>query len=162
MSILDDIKDTVMGWINYALYKAKTYAYGLYESVWNYASQISDDLWRETRYIWDRIGEIPVLTYETIRTWVKPWINDVKEYLLDLIDDLEDWLEYLIDELEEDFDWLRYLYDNLKEEVDDVITWISHADDWFIDKFNTMKDTVITWVAEGFESILDRVFEEED
>lgn len=138
MGIIDDIRDIVMGWINTALNTARSYAYGLYVSVWSYASQISDDLWNETGLIWDRIGEIPVLTYETIIGWVQPLIDVVANALGTLTDVVD------------------YVYD----EVSDINSWLSNVDTWFLNKFNSMKDTVITWVTDMFENILDRVFEE--
>lgn len=138
MGIIEDIKNTVMGWINTALNTARSYAYGLYTSVWSYASQISDDLWNETGLIWKRIGEIPVLTKDMIINWVEPLIEVVSDALSSLTDVVD------------------YIYD----EVSDINTWLNNADTWFLNKFNTMKDTVITWVTDMFENILDRVFEE--
>lgn len=161
MGIIEDIKSTVMSWINSAKYSVQSYAYDLYSSVWNYASQISNDLWHETNLIWDQIGKIPVLTYDVIIDWVSPLIDGAKTYSLNLVNNVIATFDPIISALDNAVDHLK----EWKEDVVDVklyefSTWITNSDEWFETKFNTFQEKVIDWVIDKFEYILDRIFTE--
>jgi len=163
MGIIDDIKDTVMGWINAALNIARSYAYELYDHVWNYASQIADDLWKETALIWARVGEIPVLTKDVIKGWVTPWINSAKDYALDLVNDVIDVFDAIIDDIDVAISYLQ----EWKEDVVDVklsefSTWITNASGWFSVQLDRSQDKIVKYIIDKFEYILDQVFKEEE
>lgn len=161
MGIIDDIRDIVMGWINSALNTAKSYAYGLYTSVWEYASQISDDLWNETGLIWDRVGEIPVLTETVIKGWVTPWIDAAKDYALELVNDVIDFFDPMIDSIDRAISVLTAW----KEDIVDVALstfeeWITNAPTWFTTQLDASKDKIVGFIIDRFEYILDQVFKE--
>jgi len=162
MGLIDDIRDTVMDWINSAIYAVQSYAYGLYSSVWSYASQISTDLWHESSLIWDRIGAIPVLTKDVIEGWVTPWIKAAKDYALDLVNDVIDIFDPLINAL----DVAVITLEGWKEEVVDVTlsqfsTWIVNAPSWFSVQLESSKDKIADFIIDRFEYILDEVFKED-
>lgn len=163
MGIIDDIKDAVFEWIYSVTDPIKEWIYDLYISVWNYASQISTDLWRETGLIWDRIGEIPVLTEDVIRGWVTPWIEAAKDYALDLVNDVIDIYDTLIESINNTIESLE----EWKEDVVDVklteySTWITNASGWFSVQLDSSKDKIVSFIIDRFEYILDQVFKEEE
>jgi len=170
MGIIDDIKDTVMGWINSALNTAKSYAYSLYESVWNYASQISSDLWKETGLIWDRIGAIPVLTKDVVKGWVDPWIRSAKDAVTALLDSAEIRLENLIEGAKKYAENLVTdaikVYDviisELQLQINKFEQWIKDSPEWLITLLYTEHLRVIEFIADFAEDILDKVFTEEE
>lgn len=166
MGIIDEIKDTVMGWINTALYTAKSYAYGLYTSVWDYASQISTDLWKETGLIWDRIGAIPLLTKDVIEGWVKPLINTAKNSVIGLLNVAVDRLEGLIEGAKAYAETLVNnaiaVYDTiiieLQGQVNKMEQWIKDSPEWLITLLYTEHVRIVTFIADYAEEILDMLF----
>jgi len=161
MGIIDDIKDTVFEWIHSVTDPIIDYAYSLYTSVWEYASQISTDLWHETALIWDRIGEIPVLTKDTIQGWVTPWIEAAKDYALGLVNDAIDIYDGLINTLNNTVDSLEeWKEDYVDVTLSTLTTWITNASGWFSVQLDSSKDKIVGFIIDRFEYILDQVFTE--
>lgn len=163
MTILDDIKDTVIGWILEKTNPIWDYAYKLYISGWDYASQISKDLWKETKLIWDTVGEIPVLTYDVVVGWINPLIDAAKVYALNLINDVIDVFDPIISGLDTVVSNLQSWKDNVVDvKLSELSTWITNASGWFSVQLDSSKDKIVGFIIERAEYILDQVFKEED
>jgi len=170
MGIIDDIKDTVMGWINAALQTAYSYAYGLYTSVWDYASQISTDLWKEIGLIWNKIGAIPVLTKDVVKGWVDPWIKTAKDAVTALVDTAIESFDALIDGAKEYAENLVNdtikVYDALIKDLTTQINkfeqWIKDSPEWLITLLYTEHVRIVEFLADFAEDILDQIFTMEE
>lgn len=158
MGIIEDITDTVKGWIYDITNPIWTYAYNLYNDGWNYASQISKDLWKETDLLWDKLGVIPVLTYDVIKGWVDPLLEDLKAYGELLVTDAIDILSDCIHSAEVTLDTVNDYLDGVKPKIVSFSIWFTTRDVWFENKIVGYKEVVLEWVVDRFEWILDKVF----
>jgi len=162
MGIIDEITGTVKKWINGALSKAKRYAYGLYNSGWQYTSQVSSDMWKETGKIWKKVDAIPILTKTVILGWVNPLIDTAKTYAQGLVNTLESVVTDTINDVKKLIVDINGTLNEFLIDINELQDWVIDSKEWFTDQLDNAKDNVLGWVVEGFESILDKVFEEEE
>lgn len=106
-----------------------------------------NELWVETDLIWEKIGAIPVLTIDVIKSWVMPWINTVK-------DTLESALEVAVDTIN---DAISTINDNLSV----VNEWIENVAAIINVCIDNSKDKILGWVEDSFILIVEKVMEHE-
>lgn len=163
MGVWEDIKDLVRDLIYEITNPIWDYAYNLYTSAWNYASQISSDLWNETTLIWQRIGEIPVLTYDVVVGWITPLIEAAKVYALNLVNNVIDTFDPIVSALGNAISNLEsWKEDYVDKKLTELSTWVTNASGWFSVQLETSKDKIVGFIIDRFEYILDQVFKEED
>ena len=133
---------------------ASEFASGWADDIVNDVSNIIDDtlgwvseLWDETDLIWERIGAIPVLTIDTIKSWVMPWINSAISVLEDVINDALDTINNTISTIS----------DNLSA----VNEWIENAPGFINVHIDNAKDKILGWMEASFILILEKVLEHE-
>ena len=103
------------------------------------------ELWDETDLLWEKIGAIPVLTIEVIKSWVDPWIKTAKDAVLSVLDAAVTTINTTIT--------------NITTQLTTVTDWIADAPTWFNSQLDNTKGKVVGWIEDSFILILEKVME---
>ncbi len=180
---IDNIKSALWGWVdNIARYWVQR-AYEFYDILrhsWSdvldavenakaYTEWLLSDVWSEFDRVWERIGAIPVLTYDIIIDWVRPLFESVKSYAEDIVSDALKITDKLINDVWNNIDnvWdsindiFNVQIPDLRGSIQSVWEWINNVDNWIDNKINEFKDRILGWVEEGFITIVEHVLDME-
>jgi len=180
---IDNIKSALWSWVdNIARYWVER-AYEFYdilrhswsdvldvvENAKSYAEWLLSDVWGEFDRVWKRIGAIPVITYDVVVGWIKPYIESAKSYAEDIVSDALSIMDNLIRDIWNNIDNVRDNINNifyvqipdLRNSIQSAINWINNTDNWIDNKINEFKDRILGWVEEGFITIVEYVLEHE-
>ncbi len=178
---IDNIKSALWGWVdNIARYWVQR-AYEFYDILrhsWSdvldavenakaYTEWLLSDVWSEFDRVWERIGAIPVLTYDIIIDWVRPLFESVKSYAEDIVSDALKITDKLINDVWNNIDnvWdsindiFNVQIPDLRGSIQSVWEWINNVDNWIDNKINEFKDRILGWVEESFITIVEHVLE---
>jgi len=183
LGFIDDIKRELWGWVdNIAKYWVQR-AHEWYdilrhswddvldavESAKSYAELLLSDVWSEFNKVWERIGAIPVITYDVVKGWVTPLIESAKVYLENLLNNAIDVIDGIINTIWSDINniWdnidniLNVTIPDIKNSIQSAWDWINNVDNWIDNKINEFRERIEGWIEESFITIIEHVLEME-
>jgi len=178
---IDNIKNALWSWVDdiarYWVGRAHEF-YDILRHSWSdvldavenakaYAEWLLRDVWREFDRVWDRIGAIPVLTYDVVVGWVKPFIESARSYAEDIVSNALNVVDNLINDIWSNIDnvWdsindiFNVQIPDLRNSIQSVWDWINNVDNWIDNKINEFKDRILRWIEESFITIVEHVLE---
>ncbi len=178
---IDNIKSALWGWVDdiarYWVQRAYEF-YDILKHTWDdvldavenakaYAERLLSDVWAEFDRVWERIGAIPVITYDVVVGWVKPFFENAKSYAEDIVSDALSIVDNLISDIWSNIDkiWdsindiFNVQIPDLKGSIQSAWEWINNVDNWIDNKINEFKDRILGWVEEGFITIVEHVLD---
>ena len=178
---IDNIKSALWGWVDdiakywveraYEFYDILRHSWSdVLDAVENakaYAERLLSDVWTEFDRVWERIGAIPIITYDVVVGWVKPFFENAKEYAEDVVSDALNVVDSLINDIWSNIDkvWdsindiFNVQIPDLKSSIQSAWKWINNVDNWIDNKINEFKDRIIGWIEESFVTIIEHVLE---
>jgi len=178
---IDNIKSALWGWVDDIARYWVQRAYEFYDILrysWDdvldaaerakvYAEWLLDDVWNEFNLVWERIGAIPVITYDVILGWVNPLIEEAKIYAENFINNALLIVDDVIKDVWADIygiwnkidDILDIKLPDLNKSITDAWDWINNVDVWIDNKINEFKNRILGWVEESFITIVEHVLE---
>jgi len=183
LDIIDDIKRALWSWVDdiakYWVQRAH-YWYDILKHSWDdvldavegaksYAEWLLTDVWSEFNKVWERIGAIPVITYDVVKGWVTPLIENAKVYLENLLNNAIDVIDNVINDIWRNVnniwdnidDILNVKIPNLTTLIQSALDWINNVDDWIDNKINEFRERIEGWIEESFITIIEHVLEME-
>jgi len=180
-SFIDNIKSALWDWVDDIAHYWVERAYEFYDILrhsWSdvldaveeakaYAEYLLKDVWNEFDKVWERIGAIPVITYDVVVGWIKPFIENVKSYAEDIVSDALNVVDNLINDIWSNIDTIWDSINNifnvqipdLKSSIQSAWEWINNVDNWIDNKINEFRDRIIGWVEESFVMIIEHVLD---
>ena len=178
---IDNIKSALWSWVDdickywvqraYEFYDILRYSWSdVLDAVENakaYAERLLSDVWNEFDKVWERIGAIPVITYDVVIGWIKPFFESAKSYAEDIVSDALSIVDNLVNDIWSNIDkvWDRIndifnvQIPDLKSSIQSAWEWINNVDNWIDNKINEFKDRIIGWIEESFVTIIEHVLE---
>jgi len=180
---IDDIKSALWSWVDdiarYWVERAYEF-FDILRHTWKdvldavedakaYAEWLLRDVWNEFDRVWERIGAIPVITYDVVVGWVKPLFESAKSYAEDIVTNTLNIVDNLINDIWNNIDsvWDR-INDIFNVQIPDLRSsiqlaweWINNVDNWIDSKINEFKDRILGWVEQGFITIVEHVLDME-
>jgi len=178
---IDNIKSALWGWVDdiakywveraYEFYDILRHSWSdVLDAVENakaYAERLLSDVWTEFDRVWERIGAIPIITYDVVVGWVKPFFENAKSYAEDIVSDALSIVDNLISDIWSNIDTIwdsindifNVQIPDLKSSIQSAWKWINNVDNWIDNKINEFKDRIIGWIEESFVTIIEHVLE---
>ena len=180
-SFIDNIKSALWDWVDDIARYWVERAYEFYDILrhsWSdvldaveeakaYAEYLLKDVWNEFDKVWERIGAIPVITYDVVVGWIKPFIENVKSYAEDIVSDALNVVDNLVNDIWTNIDnvWdsindiFNVQIPDLRNSIQSAWEWINNIDNWIDNKINEFRDRIIGWVEESFVMIIEHVLD---
>jgi len=180
-SFIDNIKSALWDWVDDIARYWVERAYEFYDILrhsWSdvldaveeakaYAEYLLKDVWNEFDKVWERIGAIPVITYDVVVGWIKPFIENVKSYAEDIVSDALNVVDNLVNDIWTNIDnvWdsindiFNVQIPDLRNSIQSAWEWINNIDNWIDNKINEFRDRIIGWIEESFIMIIEHVLE---
>ena len=180
-SFIDNIKSALWDWVDDLARYWVERAYEFYDILrhsWSdvldaveeakaYAEYLLKDVWNEFDKVWERIGAIPVITYDVVVGWIKPFIENVKSYAEDIVSDALNVVDNLVNDIWTNIDnvWdsindiFNVQIPDLRNSIQSAWEWINNIDNWIDNKINEFRDRIIGWIEESFIMIIEHVLE---
>ena len=178
---IDNIKSALWDWVDDIARYWVERAYEFYDILrhsWNdvldaveeakaYAEYLLKDVWSEFDKVWERMGAIPVITYDVVVGWVKPFIENAKSYAEDIVSDALNVVDNLVNDIWTNIDnvWdsindiFNVQIPDLRNSIQSAWEWINNIDNWIDNKINEFRDRIIGWIEESFIMIIEHVLE---
>jgi len=178
---IDNIKSALWDWVDDIARYWVERAYEFYDILrhsWNdvldaveeakaYAEYLLKDVWSEFDKVWERMGAIPVITYDVVVGWVKPFIENAKSYAEDIVSDALNVVDNLVNDIWTNIDnvWdsindiFNVQIPDLRNSIQSAWEWINNIDNWIDNKINEFRDRIIGWVEESFVMIIEHVLD---
>jgi len=180
---IDNIKSALWGWVDdiakYWVQRAYEF-YDILKHTWDdvldavenakaYAERLLSDVWSEFDRVWERIGTIPVITYDVVVDWIKPFFENAKSYAEDIVSDALSIVDNLVNDIWSNIDKVWDSINNifnvqipdLKSSIQSAWDWINNVDNWIDNKINEFKDRILGWIEESFITIVEHVLDME-
>jgi len=180
---IDNIKRALWGWVDdiakywvqraYEFYDILRHSWSdvldVVENAKAYAEYLLRDVWSEFDRVWERIGAIPVITYDVVIGWIKPFFESAKSYAENIISDALNVVDNIINDIWSDIDnvWdsindiFTVQIPDLRSNIQSAWDWINNVDNWIDNKINEFKDRILGWVEESFITIIEHVLDME-
>ncbi|UYL65063.1 MAG: hypothetical protein QIT46_gp11 [Methanophagales virus PBV305] len=180
---IDDIKSALWSWVDdiarYWVQRAYEF-YDILKHTWDdildaveraksYAEWLLEDVWNEFDRVWERIGAIPVITYDVVVGWVKPFFEHTKSYAEDIVSNALKTVDNLVNDIWKDIskvwdridDILTIQIPDLRNNIQNALNWIGNVDNWIDNKINEFRERIEGWIEESFITIIEHVMEME-
>ena len=178
---IDDIKSALWSWVDdiarYWVERAYEF-FDILRHTWKdvldavedakaYAEWLLRDVWNEFDRVWERIGAIPVITYDVVVEWVKPLFESTKSYAEDIVSDALSIVDNMVNDIWNNIDnvWdsINNIFNvqipDLRSSIQAAQDWINNIDNWIDNKINEFRDRILGWIEEGFITIVEHVLD---